>query len=255
MYGPNPIISTTTTYTPGVISNCTLNFAGVTGQQVSTATVSFITGDPILKNRTLFQISYGGVTGVYNSSPISIVNNGNLSCQVSINNGAFSSVVSATLVPGSAIFKCDFTNLNLSANSNVVLKLNNVVNPPFTTNYLSGSFQVDTSDGIRFYDTVPSCALMPVAADTYMATLDRSTYLVNSIYSNPTFTTINQIASRTFSQNDEILIMHAGITISTVGPYLMFVRPISQNRLQFNTVPGNSSTDIVTRNNNSMSNS
>lgn len=168
---------------------------------MSTANVSFITADPILKNRTLFQISYGGVTGVYNSSPISIVNNGNLTCQLSINNGPFTTQVAAVLVSGSAIFKCDFTNVNLTANSQVVLKLNNVVNPPFTTNYLSGNFQVDTSDGFKYYDTVPACTLSPVTADTYSAVLDKSLYIVNSVYSNPALTTTNTI-SKSLLQND-----------------------------------------------------
>jgi hypothetical protein len=237
-----------------MLTNCTLNYAGVTGQQVSTANVSFITADPIYKNRTLFQISYGGVTGVYNSSPTSIVNNGNLTCQLSINNGPFTTQVSAVLVSGSAIFKCDFTNVNLTANSQVILKLNNVVNPPFTTNYLSGNFQVDTSDGFKYYDTVSACTLNPVTADTYSAVLDSSLYIVNSIYSNPTITTSSSI-TKSFLQHDEIHLIHTGIELPVVGQYIMLVRPISQNKLQYNYVSGTSSTDIVVKNSNAIANS
>lgn len=252
VFGSSSTTSTTSLYTAGPILNCNLNFAGVTGQQVSTANVSFKTTNPISKNNLLFKITYG-TNGVYNSASTKIVDNRNITCQLSINGGSFGSQVSATILTDSPIFNCNFTGLNLSANADVILKLNYVVNPPYTTNYIFGSFQVDSSDGVKFYDSVSACTPNPVSPDTYAATLDQSSYYVNSIYSNPTITTTN-IVTKTFLQNDEILIIHDGVNFPTLGTYIMFSRPISKNQLQFSVTSGTSSTNINTKYTGVMSN-
>lgn len=49
--------------------------------------------------------------------------------------------------------------------------------------------------------------------------------------------------------------IHNGIEIPVLGQYIMLVRPVSQNKLQYNFVSGTSSTDIVVKNSNAIANS
>lgn len=97
MRGANTL-GATINYDKGPITGCDLSFEGVTGQQVSRAFISFQTTNPIARNQTMFRIYYGGV---YNLSGTKIVDNNNITCAVSVNNGSFSSEVNAiTSIPG-----------------------------------------------------------------------------------------------------------------------------------------------------------
>jgi hypothetical protein len=237
-------------FVSGTISNCEVNFAGVTRETGSNATISFIAPSPINSSSyVLFKILYGGAYVNYDLSMVS----GNGSCQLFLSpdtTGIPSATCDLTKGTGAGSFQCKCNNASLQSNSTVTLRLTPVNNPPVTNNYLNYNLSVQTSDNSSFvYDSTQSCNLNSVSPETHtgtVSTVNGSSYKINTNYLSPVVTTSGNVSSN-FNSGDFIqIVANGGITFS-YGVTMSVSQSVSLNYTVQNS--SSSNTSILTKNN------
>lgn len=153
------------------IQNCKISFNGVTGQLVSSAMINFTTPTAINSNKLVIKLSD---VGPYALSTNSMYVYPNKTCAISVNGGIYSAQVSANKSNlNQPYFTCLFNNINLAANSNIGIRLSNILNPPFKNSYFASGkqFGIITSDGNIDYDNITQCIAGDVTIDKYEAKL------------------------------------------------------------------------------------
>ena len=99
-------------------------------------------------------------SGDYEVGNYKMINIGQVKCSLSLDGVTYGNEVSVTSGLDTSIFSCILPG-SLSAQSNVTIKLTQVMNPATTTGYLR-FFSVLLSDASYKYDQEQNCTLNPV---------------------------------------------------------------------------------------------
>lgn len=166
-----------------------------------------------------------------------------MTCRVTINNGNSSGTISATINNlNQPPFSCTFVGISLPANSNVSLFLNNVRNPPYKNNYFLSDFYVTTKDASLNYDSATKCVPNDVIVDSYVGIFNKTTQIVNTIYTSPIFSSVGNI-TKNFNKDDSLVVVHDTLEMNGTTN-IAISRIVSTNLFLYNYISGGGSSNL-----------